>query len=63
MKTKPAYDSQDMNAAVQWAKATKEKYAQGYKLPAFRMFTQDPNAVELDYDGFCVMMKKLYNLD
>ena len=39
------------------------KSAQGYKLLAFRMFTQDPNAVELDYDGFCVMMKKVYNLD
>lgn len=60
---KAAYDRNDMNAAVAYAKATKEKYAEGYKLPAFRMFKADPNAAELDYDGFCVMMKKLYNLD
>lgn len=63
MKLKAAYDANDMTKAVAWAKATKEKYAAGFKLPAFRMFTQDPNAVELDYDGFVVMMKKVYNLD
>jgi hypothetical protein len=57
-----AYDVNDMNAAVAHAKKVKEQYARGNKEVAHALWNRDPNATQLDFEGFCVAMKKLYNL-
>ena len=57
-----AYDVNDMNAAVAHAKKVKEQYARGNKEIAHALWNRDPNATHLDFEGFCVAMKKLYNL-
>ena len=57
-----AYDVNDMNAAVAHAKKVKEQYARGNKEIAHALWNRDPNATHLDFEGFCLAMKKLYNL-
>ena len=57
-----AYDVNDMNAAVAHAKKVKEQYARDNKEIAHALWNRDPNATPLDFEGFCVAMKKLYNL-
>lgn len=61
---KNAYDANDMSAAVAYANKVKAQYARGNKEIAHAMWQRDPNAAQgLDFEGFKVAMKKVYNLD
>lgn len=59
-----AYDANDMSAAVAYANKVKAQYIRGNKEIAHAMWQRDPNAAQgLDFEGFKVALKKVYNLD